>query len=127
MLQFVEDRFKISIGRSTVSDILRDSAKWLEEEDSSNTKKQTAHHEQLEKALWLWFCNICSRNVAVSDEMLQEKGREFGQRLGVSEGFNFSRGWLQGFKQHHKISLRTIHGEAASVDEAVVSAGREKF
>jgi hypothetical protein len=127
LLQFTEDRFKLSIGRSTISDILRDSAKWLEEEDSSSTKKRAGYHEQLEKALWLWFCDIRSRNLAVSDEMLQEKGRIFGQRLGVSEGFNFSRGWLQGFKQRHKICLRTIHGEAASVDQAVVSVGREKL
>ena len=127
LLQFAEDRFKLSIGRSTISDILRDSAKWLVEEDSKNTKKRTGYHEELKKALWLWFCDIRSRNLAVSDEMLQEKGREFGQRLGVSEGFNYSRGWLQGFKQRHKISLRTIHGEAASVNEAVVSEGREKL
>ena len=87
------------------------------EEDSNNTKKRTSYHEEIEKALWLWFCNIRSRNLAVSDEMLQEKGREFGQRLGVSEGFSYSRGWLQGFKHRHKISLRTIQGEAASVSD----------
>ena len=59
--------------------------------------------------------------------MLQEKGREFGQRLGVSEGFSYSRGWLQGFKHRHKISLRTIQGEAASVSDALVTEGREKL
>ena len=114
--QFALDRFGLSIGRSTISDILRNSAKWMEE-DSNNTKKRTGYHEEIEKALWLWFCNIRSRNLAVSDEMLQEKGREFGQRLGVSEGFSYSRGWLQGFKHRHKISLRTIQGEAASVSD----------
>ena len=112
---FALDRFGLSIGRSTISDILRDSAKWMEEEDSNNMKKRTGYHEELEKALWLWFCNICSRNLAVLDEMLQKKGRECGQRLGISEGFSYSRGWLQGFKHRHKISLRTIQGEAASV------------
>ena len=125
--QFALDRFGLSIGRSTISDILRDSAKWMEEEDSNNTKKRTGYHEELEKALWLWFCNIRSRNLAVSDEMLQEKGREFGQRLGVSEGFSYSRGWLQGFKHRHKISLRTIQGEAASVSDALVTEGWEKL
>ena len=59
--------------------------------------------------------------------MLQEKGREFGQHLGDSEGFSYSRGWLQGFKHWHKISLRTIQGEAASFSEALVTEGWESL
>ena len=93
----------------------------MEEKDSDNTKKRTGYHEELEKALWLWFCNIHSRNLAVLDEMLQEKGREFRQHLVVSEGFSYSSCWLQGFKHRHKISLCTIQGEAASVSDALVT------
>ena len=47
--QFALDRFGLSIGRSTISDILRDSAKWMEEEDSNNMKKRTGYHEELVK------------------------------------------------------------------------------
>ena len=59
--------------------------------------------------------------------MLQEKGREYGQHLGDSEGFSYSRGWLQGFKHRHKISLRTIQSEATSFGEALVTEGCERL
>ena len=96
-------------------------------ENSNDKEKQTGYHKELEKALWLWLCNTHSRNLVVSDEMLQEKGREFGQRLGDSEGFSYSRGWLQGFKHRHKISLRTIQSEATSFSEALVTEGCERL
>ena len=56
-----------------MTDILQDSAEWMAGENSNDTKKQTDYNKELEKALWVWFCNICSRNLVVSDEMPQEK------------------------------------------------------
>ena len=54
----VQKRYGLSIGRSTVSDILKDSEKWLLYEDSNDTKKKQPCHEILEEVLWIWFLNV---------------------------------------------------------------------
>ena len=41
--------------RGYISDILRESKKWLSAEDSSSTKKSEGRYTQLEEALWLWL------------------------------------------------------------------------
>ena len=119
----VEKRYGLSIGRSTISDILKDSAKWLLCEDSKDTKKCQPRHEQLEEALWLWFLNISAQKVAITDEMLKIKAQKFGESLNIN-GFSYSNGWLHGFKKRHEISLRSIHGEGDSVTPEVVDDGR---
>ena len=68
------------IGCSTVSDILRESEKWLNTEDSSSMKKYEGCYVQLEEALWIWFGNIRPNNLPISDEMLREKAMMFGEK-----------------------------------------------
>ena len=109
-----------------ISDILRSSEKWLSLEDSVSTKKSEGHYGQLEEALWLWFGSIRSRNLAISDEMLRVKAKEFGEVMGIT-GLTYSSGWLQGFKKRHGIKIRVIHGEAASVDMEVVEEGQRNL
>lgn len=116
----------LEIGRSTISDILRESKKWFSAEDSSSTNKKEGRYVQLEEALWIWFGNIRSRNIAISDEMLRVKAKEFGETMGISE-LTYSSGWLQGFKKRHGIRVKVIHGEAASVDTDIVEEGRRKL
>ena len=69
--------------------------------------------------------------VTYIQEIWQYQMRYFNTRVGSSDNFSaFLKGSITpeaGFKQCHKICLRTIHGEAASVNEAVVSEGREKL
>ena len=126
ILRMAKDQLKLTIGRSTVSDILRESPKWLSEEDASSTKKRKPHHDEMEKALLMWFSNVRARQIAVSDDMLRLKARAFGSALNI-EGFSYSNGWLYGFKQRHGISLHAIHGEAASVSNEIVQDGRRRI
>ena len=116
----------VEIGRTTISDILQESDKWLRADDSSSTKKSEGRFTQLKEALWIWFGNIRSQNLAISDDMLRTKASEFGESLGIA-GLRYSSGWLQGFKKCHGIKVRIIHGEAASVDAEVVENGRQKL
>ena len=109
-LIFKED--SVDIGRTTISDILRDADKWASVEDSSSTKHCQGRFAQLEEALWIWFGNIRSQSLSISDDMLREKAKVFGESLGVI-GLTYSSGWLQGFKKRHGIKVRVIHGEAA--------------
>lgn len=119
----VQKRYGLSIGRSTVSDILKDSEKWLLCEDSNDTKKKQPRHEILEEALWIWFLNVSAQKVAITDEMLKIKAQKFGESFNIT-GFSYSNGWLYGFKNRHDISLHSIHGEGDSTSPEQVADGR---
>ena len=119
----------IRIGRSTIGDVLRCSEKWLEldlDPGPAAKRIRPSKHRDLERALFLWHTELSARRVAHSDEMLQTKAKEFGEKLGVTE-FAYSKGWLASFKKRHGIKQYVRHGEAASVDAAVVVSGREKL
>ncbi|KAM7300551.1 tigger transposable element-derived protein 6-like [Ixodes scapularis] len=82
--------------------------------------------EKLEEAVNIWFAEMRSRGAAVSDEMLQEKAKEFGTTMDIHE-LNYSRGWLSRFKRRHGISSHRIHGESGSVDTAAVASARKQL
>jgi hypothetical protein len=95
MLIYEED--SVEIGRTTISDILRDSDKWLSTDDSNSTKKSEGRFTQLEEALWIWFGNVRSQNLAISDDMLRVKAKEFGESLGIV-GLTYTPFTLEKFK-----------------------------
>ena len=71
----------------------------------------------------MWFARMQAKKGIVKDSVLLEKGRFVTERLSCPE-FTASAGWLSRFKSRHGISLRLLHGEAASVDIGAVSAAR---
>ena len=109
----------------TISDILRGADKWLSTEDWSSTKESRGRFTEPEEALWIWFGNIRSQNLAFSDNMLWVKANEFGESLVL--GLSYSTGWLQGFKKHHGIKMQVIHCESGSVEADMVEEGRRKL
>lgn len=67
---------------------------------------------EVEKLLLDWLNNRAGK-VPVSDEILLNKAKDFGEHLQIHE-LKFSYGWLQGFKSRHGIRLRKLHGEQNS-------------
>ena len=67
----------LDVGHTTTSDILQESKKWLSAKDSSSMKNSQSQYVKLEEALWIWFGNIHSRHVAILDEILWVKAKEF--------------------------------------------------
>ncbi|KAM7308219.1 medium-chain acyl-CoA ligase ACSF2, mitochondrial [Ixodes scapularis] len=49
---------------------------------SSSCRQRPPKFEKLEEAVNIWFAEMRSRGAAVSDEMLQEKAKEFGTTMG---------------------------------------------
>ena len=47
------------------------------------------------------------------------KAKEFAGKIG-NQSFQGSAGWLARFKKRHKVSLRSVSGESASVYQDVV-------
>ena len=115
------------IKRNTVGDILRQKNKWLQvPADSSNILRDRApKFKKLEESLFLWFCQASSQNAVISEPILLEKAKYFGEHLNITEEeFKYSSGWLANFKKRYDISKRVIVGEAQGADLRGVMAGR---
>ena len=115
---------------STISDILKQSDKWMAYDESNKTEQKSTRitqtkHAELEDALFLWLTNALTHNVAISDEILLTKAEQLGKELGVTD-LSYSRGWLTNFKKCH-ICLREKHGESASSDKQAATEGRTKL
>ena len=63
------------------------------------------------------------KKAILTDTLLFDKGKYFTERPSCSD-VSASGGWLSHFKCRYWISLKTLHGEANSVDVSIVSAAR---
>jgi hypothetical protein len=79
-----------------------------------------AAHPELEDALHIWYCHKRSKCLPISDDLLIDKAKFYGNEFyGLHNvDFKYSLGWLSNFKDRFGITIHTIHGEAASVDTA---------
>ncbi|KAH6922941.1 hypothetical protein HPB50_020280 [Hyalomma asiaticum] len=108
------------IPKCTLSRILKDREK-LEKAYNSGAftpgrkRMRLADHEDLEKALFLWFKRARSSNLPVTGPILEEKARDIALQMGI-EDFKFSDGWLSRFKKRHGLVFRTIAGFLEQVD-----------
>lgn len=121
-----EKRFGKPIKKNTVSDILKHAKKWLAVRDDCNViKDMKCRYPQLETALWTWIITARSSQptLCISDAMLLNKARKFGEELGITN-FEYSTGWLCRFKKRHNLKSYRVHGEAATVDLAAAETGR---
>ena len=127
---YVSEQFSVSIGRSTISNILSNSDKWL----AVSTHHQNERRDRpsllvdLENSLSKWeqFANDPKVDGTVSDLMLTEKAQQIGEKLGLTD-FTYSRGWLQKFRSRYGIKKTLKHGESGSLDPALFDAARAKL
>ena len=102
-----------TVGRSTVSDILKEQTKWFAgaKDSSAVLCAKSTKHTSMESALQIWFSDVRAHSLRVSDDIVIKKAKEFGEKLSVTD-FLYSRGW---FKKRHGIRLHKTHGEAGRV------------
>ena len=62
----------------------------------------------------MWFEDARAQNIPISGSFLQEKAKEYTTKLGTGD-FQFSDGWLHGFKRRYDIQFRLISGESGDV------------
>ncbi|XP_062578214.1 tigger transposable element-derived protein 6-like [Saccostrea cucullata] len=124
--QFVIDEENITIGKSTIGDVIKEKDKWLATQADSEglTKSRNPKHQQLDDALYLWFTDMSAHHAAINDDMLLTKARQLGEQLGVTD-FSYSRGYLHRFKGRRGIKRKLYQGEADSADMTAVQTGRE--
>ena len=78
-------------------------------------RMKTSRWEDLDEAVDIWLREKRSKNVHISGTLLQETARDLAAKMGI-EDFKGGNGWLSGFKERKGLSLRTIQGEAKSVN-----------
>jgi hypothetical protein len=119
-----EKDWGFKVGLSTTGDVWRAREEWMKFEGHSKTYRiRTPKNQDVEDALWLWFCQARVSGAAISDLILKTKAQEFGRRLGITD-LSYSNGWLQKFKDRHNISKKKFEGESASADMQQISLGR---
>lgn len=114
-LSNVELALQYHVGKSTITDILKEKRRWLSiSESQENVKKfRSPKWPQLEDALGLWVDNALNTKQDIDGNILKTKASYFANQLSI-EDFHSSEGWLGGFKKRHGLRQFKKQGEAAS-------------
>jgi hypothetical protein len=131
LIKIFSKKFDYIIPRQTMSDIINHEKLNNPNKSTGNTYRNTdARFPDLENALFLWFTDMRSRRIPISNDILIEKAKKFSDLLYTClevYDFKYSPGWLSNFKKRHGISCKSIHGESGGVDSNYIKIEREKL
>ena len=82
--------------------------------------------QNIDSAMLEWFRMARSKNIPVSDPMLQAKAVAVAEQMQL-ENFKASNGWLEKFKTRYKIKGMTVSGESGEVREETVESWKERL
>jgi len=124
-----------NIGKATVSDIkknrhaIMDFASKMDSGDRIKRRKamKVAKNQDLDKAMEMWFIQKRTLNESISGPLICEKVFEMNAKLGGSEYFKASSGWLHKFKYRHRILELHIQGKSLSADSNATEKFKESF
>ena len=121
---YLKKEIAARIPHNTLSTIEKNREK-IESLTSSDLQPERKRQRQcsnvdVDNALFMWFKQARGINATVSGPVMQTKAELIAAELGVVD-FKASSGWLDRFKRRHGIVYKSVCGEAASVDETVVS------
>jgi hypothetical protein len=125
--------FGVNIPATTMSGILSPSFrnKILKQDNVEvlNKRIRECKYPDLENMLYFWHGIANGKGIALSDLILIEKAKEFGEMLGIVEGssFNYSLGWLERFKKRYNLKQFTIVGESGSVSKETIDKSRNFY
>ncbi|GBN23105.1 hypothetical protein AVEN_232586-1 [Araneus ventricosus] len=80
--------------------------------------------KKLMKLYWEWFVDARSRNLRISEPILQSK--DIAEKLGKTD-FHASNGWLESFRKRHGISFKAVCSEAGDVSDETVNTWLKKI
>lgn len=130
IIDWFYDKYKIKLPKTTISGILKKKETYLNTDIVNKFRDRKAKFPELERALFLWFCDKRANFICISDQILVEQAHKFANEFYSQfeiEDFKFSEGWIQKFKKRNNISLHSVQGEAASVDMSNLEIEREKL
>ena len=123
LINHLESIVGCRIPKSTLSDILKCKDKIEIAPESTQYRTRTAKFPELEDCLSIYINELNERKICVSEDIIFVKAREIAPEIEAS-GFNFSQGWLLGFKNRYGLKERVKHEEA---DIETVERGRAEM
>jgi len=127
---------RFGCGRSTVTKVLQDKDRLLEEQRKGTNLKTQKRREPnwttMEEALITWIHQASAHNMVITDEIVRVKAKDFAAAIYTSDdvmisNFTGSDGWLAGFKSRFGLKSYRLHGEAASAPLEDLNANRQKL
>lgn len=124
---------KYKIGKTTVQRILSKKDELMAiDQHSFNVKKRcrqrgTFKFEDLDAQVFRWFCLARSKRTPISGPILLTKASKIASVLYGPNAFKSSIGWLDRFKNRHKISFKSVCGEGAGVDQVTVADWKQNL
>ena len=72
IVKHFKSKWDVSLGRLTISEVLKSKEKWLtiSKEISYMKQHRQGNHSDLERALFLWFGDMQTKNAIISDNKL---------------------------------------------------------
>ena len=123
----VADRFGISVG--AVNNILKKKQEiQMACEENCNPQMKRVRlfsHCEVNDRIWQWFITTRPKNISISGPILQAKGIDFAEQLGIP--FKASNGWLGKFRSRYNIAFKTLCRESASVDPGTVDTWKQQL
>lgn len=122
---------RFNIGKTQAAEILKNKEELLKKFSSHVNPLQKRSFFKTEglnidKLCYEWFVKARNKNIPLSGPIIKSKAKQIAESLGY-ENFNASSGWLEKFRTRHKISFKSISGEAASVNPADVATFNDKI
>ena len=113
-------KWGISISKSAMSNILKESSKWIstEQRTASKLSDRGCANQLLEEVLYLWF--ITNGLVGKGGDIhgdIRDMAVELikDPRFEVSSNFKFSDGWIERIKKWHNIKQYSRQGDGALI------------
>ena len=96
-------------------------------ENSSLKKKgRSEEFQDINNAVWRWFCMARGTLIPVSDPIIQEEAFQIALKLNVT-GFTASNGWLQQWKTRHNVKQSSAAGGHGEVNAETLESWAERL
>ena len=119
---------KFAVGKTQIQTIIKEKQEILEAYENNQRKglkrQRSGRYADVNEAVWEWYCLCRSSNIPVPGTMIQEEGLVMAEKLHV-DGFVASDGWLERFKNAHKISTMAVAGEEADFSPRTLESSKE--
>ena len=82
---------------------------------SKRMKLKPSHHSKLDDGVLMWLKQARGQNLPVCGDLIKEKALKLAELMHIPN-FMVSNGWLDNLKKRHRITFKTVQGEAGAVD-----------
>lgn len=107
---------KYKCGKTAVYEIIRSKKKINDEYFSAQNvgvknKQRQSKFDEINVKVFDWLKQVLAKNLLISGLLLREKAKEIAVASGLGD-FKASNGWLESFKQRHKLTFSAVCGES---------------